>query len=106
MGHLYYHKSSWSLGTDNAEFRSALDGLVVGQSAQSQRNDERNRYYQSLLGYTLVFPPEWVVEETTTTATGVLEGTGELKIEAQQLQDTLDPRLFIKDKLGIDNLQF
>ena len=91
--------------TDNAEFRSALDGLVVGQSAQSQRNDERNRYYQSLLGYTLVFPPEWVVEETTTTATGALEGAGELKIEAQQLQDTLDPRLFIKDKLGIDNLQ-
>ena len=91
--------------TDNAEFRSALDGLVVGQSAQSQRNDERNRYYQSLLGYTLVFPPEWVVEETTTTATGALEGAGELKIEAQRLQDNLDPRLFIKDKLGIDNLQ-
>ena len=90
---------------DNAEFRGVLDGLVVGQSAQSQRNDERNRYYQSLLGYTLVFPPEWTVEETTTTATGSLEGEGELRIEAQRLQDNLDPRLFIKEKLGIDNLQ-
>ena len=90
---------------DNTEFRTALDGLVVGQSAQSQRSDERNRYYQSLLGYTLVFPPEWTVAETTTTATGSLEGAGTLRIEAQQLQDNLDPRLFIKEKLGIENLQ-
>jgi predicted Zn-dependent protease len=91
--------------TDNTEFRAALDGLVFGQSTQSQRNDERNRYYQSLLGYTLVFPPEWTVEETTTTATGSLDGAGTLRIEAQQLQDNLDPRLFIKEKLGIENLQ-
>jgi predicted Zn-dependent protease len=52
-----------------------------------------------------VFPPEWTVEETTTTATGSLDGAGTLRIEAQQLQDNLDPRLFIKEKLGIENLQ-
>jgi predicted Zn-dependent protease len=30
---------------DDTEFRSVLDGLVVGQSNQSLRTDERNRYY-------------------------------------------------------------
>ena len=90
---------------DDSAFRAVLDGLVVGQSNQSQRSDERNRYYQTLLGYTLVFPPEWDVEETTTTAKGVMAGRGELKIEAQRLQDALEPRLFIKERLGIDNLQ-
>ena len=91
--------------SDDAEFRAHLEGLVVGQSNQSQRTDERNRYYQNLLGYTLVFPPEWTVEETTTTATGQLAGRGQLHIEAQRLQDNLDPRLFIRDRLGIDSLQ-
>ena len=35
----------------------------------------------------------------------VVDGAGTLRIEAQQLQDNLDPRLFIKEKLGIENLQ-
>lgn len=90
---------------DDTRFRSVLEGLVVGQSNQSQRGDLRNRYYQDLLGYTVLFPPEWSVEETTTTATGALEGRGVLRVEAQQLQENLEPRLFIRDRLGIENLQ-
>ncbi len=90
---------------DNTEFRSVLDGLVVGQSNQSLRTDERNRYYQNLLGYTLVLPPEWEISETTTTATGSLEGRGELRIEAQRLQAAEEPRVFLRDRLGIEDLQ-
>ena len=90
---------------DNSEFRSVLDGLVVGQSNQSMRTDERNRYYQNLLGYTLVLPPEWEISETTTTATGSLEGRGELRIEAQRLQAAEEPRVFLRDRLGIEDLQ-
>lgn len=91
--------------TDDTRFRSELEGLIVGQSKQSLRGDARNRYYQDLLGYTVVFPPEWEVVETTTTATGALEGRGEIRIEALRLQDNLDPRLFIKENLGIENLK-
>ena len=91
--------------TDNTAFRENIDGLVVGASQRSQTNDARNRYYQNLLGYTLVFPDEWAVEETTTTVTVTNSGVGALKIEAQRLQANIEPREFIRDKLGITNLQ-
>jgi predicted Zn-dependent protease len=67
--------------------------------------EARNRFYQSLLGYTLVFPDEWEVSETTTTAAATALNKGSLKIEAQRLQGNLEPRVFIRDKLGITNLQ-
>jgi len=91
--------------TDNTAFREHIDGLVVGASQRSQTNDARNRYYQNLLGYTLVFPDEWQVEETTTTATATNSGVGSLNIEVQRLQANIEPRIFIRDKLGITNLQ-
>ena len=91
--------------TDNTAFRENIDGLVIGASQRSQTQDNRNRYYQALLGYTLVFPDEWAVTETTTTVTAVNEGAGAIRIEAQRLQDNIEPRVFIRDKLGIANLQ-
>ena len=91
--------------TDNTVFRDHIDGLIVGASQRSQTQDNRNRYYQELMGYTLVFPDEYSVSETTTTVTGVNEGVGALRIEAQRLQDNMEPRVFIRDKLGITDLQ-
>jgi len=91
--------------TDNASFRENVDGLIVGQSQASQTSETRNRYYQGLLGYTLVFPSEWEVNETTTTVTASKSTVGSFKIETQRLQDNIEPRVFIRDKMGISNLQ-
>jgi predicted Zn-dependent protease len=91
--------------TDQEAFRTHMDGLIVGESTAAKQSDTRNRYYQNLLGYTLVFPPEWEVEETTTTVTASAPQTASLHIEAQRLQDNIEPRVFIRDKLGIGNLQ-
>ena len=91
--------------SDNTAFREAIDGLIVGTSAASQQQDVRNRYYQTALGYTVVFPDEWDVNETLTTVTASSAGTGNLRIEAQRLQDNIEPRVFIRDNLGISNLQ-
>jgi predicted Zn-dependent protease len=91
--------------TDNDAFREELDGLIVGQSNASQRTDQRNRYYQDLLGYTLVLPDGWNVIETTTTVTASGGNVGSLKIEAQRLQENIEPRVFIRDNMGIENLQ-
>lgn len=93
--------------TDPAEFRSQMTGLIVGPSPQNAAGgDQRNRYYQSLLNYTLIFPEGWTKEETTTTVTGVsIDGGSRLRVEAQRLQDPKEPRLFIRDNLGIENLQ-
>jgi predicted Zn-dependent protease len=91
--------------TDNTRFRESLDGLVIGQSQRSQTQDARNRYYQALLGYTVVFPDEWQIDETTTTVTASNSERGTIRIEAQRIQENIEPRLFIRDKLGISQLQ-
>ena len=91
--------------TDNTVFREKIDGLIIGASQGSQTQDNRNRYYQTLLGYTLVFPDGWAVTETTTTVTASNEGIGTIRIEAQRLQANIEPRVFIRDNLGITNLQ-
>lgn len=90
---------------DNTKFRQSLDGLVIGQSQRSQTADTRNRYYQALLGYTVVFPDAWQIDETTTTVTASNAGQGSIHIEAQRIQENIEPRLFIRDKMGIEALQ-
>ena len=89
---------------DEEVFRINLDGLIIGQSNASQMTDTRNRYYQDLLGYTVVFPDDWEIETTTTTATAKEPLLGSLRIEVQRLQNNVDPRSFIQDVLGIQSL--
>ncbi len=90
---------------DDTKFRQSLDGLVIGQSQRSQTRDARNRYYQALLGYTVVFPDEWQIDETTTTVTASHPQQGSIHIEAQRIQENIEPRLFLRDKMGIEALQ-
>jgi len=91
--------------TDHAVFRDHIDGLVVGQSNASQTRDDRNRYYQNLLGYTVVFPPEWEVAETPTTVTATGPGSDSMRVEVQRITQNIQPRVFIRENLGIDDLQ-
>lgn len=93
---------------DPAAFRTATTGLLVGPSLQNMTGNEgRNRYYQTLLGYTVVLPDGWTIEETTTTMTATAPAGTEavLKVEVQRLQQNLEPRLFIRDVLKIPDLQ-
>lgn len=91
--------------TDNANFRAALDGLVIGESNQGQRQDKRNRYYQDAFGYTLIFPDNWEVQETITTATASDNLTGTLKIEARRIRSNISPRDYIREELGVEQLR-
>lgn len=91
---------------DNAKFRDNIDGLVVGESQRTTGSQARNRYYQTLLGYTMVFPDDWSVSETPTTVVATNPaGDSSMRVEVQRMQESLEPRLFIRDKLGIPNLQ-
>tara|TARA_R110000824_G_scaffold336_3_gene1941 strand:+ start:97257 stop:98711 length:1455 start_codon:yes stop_codon:yes gene_type:complete len=91
---------------DPAEFRERIDGLTLGQTTQLAGSEARNRYYQNLLNYTLVFPNEWTWQDTTTTlsASGP-ENVLSLNIGVQRLQEFKEPRLFIQEDLGISGLQ-
>lgn len=90
---------------DDAEFRRHIDGLLLGEGNPVQPQDARNRYYQTLLGYTMVFPDEWEISETPTTVTASDPEVGSIRVEAQRLRANLEPRVFIRDELGITNLQ-
>ena len=89
----------------NERFRENLDGLILGASSASKTTDERNRYYQDLLGYTVVFPDEWQIDETTTTVTATNAAQGSIHIEVQRIQDNIEPGAFIRDKMSIEGLQ-
>jgi len=91
--------------TDNTQFREHIEGLILGASRASQQQDERNRYYQNLLGYTLVFPDEWDVKETPTTATAAAPGFGNLHVSARRLQSNIEPRLLLREIVGTDNIR-
>lgn len=91
---------------DDSRFRAEMDGLVVGESQATTGTEARNRYYQTLLGYTMVFPDGWTLNETPTTVSGSsAEGTASLRVEVQRMQENKEPRLYIRDNLGIANLQ-
>lgn len=90
---------------DDTEFRQIMDGLIIGASQASQTQDARNRYYQALLGYTVLFPDDWQVSETTTTVEASAENIGHIRIETQRLQQNIEPRVFLRDSVGITNLQ-
>jgi predicted Zn-dependent protease len=93
---------------DPADFRAATTGLLVGPSLQNMTGTaNRNRYYQTLLGYTVVLPETWHYQETTTTMTAKAPAgiEGSLKVEVQRLQQNVEPRVFIRDVLKIPDLQ-
>jgi len=91
--------------SDDQRFRSMIDGLPVGESVGSGQQDERNRYYQTLLGYTLIFPDEWSLSETTTTVTADNQDGAALRVEARRLSKNIEPRVFLREELGISDLQ-
>lgn len=92
---------------DPAVFRNHLEGLPLGQTRQTAGSQDRNRYYQNLLNYTVIFPRDWEYEETPTTVTASAPGeeAGRLRIEVQRRQDNSDARIFIEETLGIADLQ-
>ena len=85
---------------DDSRFREVTEGLIMGESRMARTNETRNRYYQPQLGYTVVFPDEWTVTETMTTATAMGPEEGSLKIEAMRLQGGEPPRDFLAGHLG------
>lgn len=81
---------------DDTAFRLYTEGLPFGP-AIVRNADERNRYYQTTLGYTVVFPDGWEIAETPTTATASAPGIGSLRIEARRITKNLPPREYLME---------
>lgn len=90
--------------SDHAVFRAHIDGLLFGENTSVA--SDRNRYYQDLMSYTMVFPDGWQISETTTTVQAVSpENNAMIRVEAQRLRENKEPRLFIREDLNISDLQ-
>jgi predicted Zn-dependent protease len=91
---------------DPQVFRERMDGLAIGQSIQMAGSDARNRYYQNLLNYTVVFPDGWTWSDTTTTLNASSSDDAlNLNIAVQRLQEYKEPRLFMQEDLALSGLQ-
>jgi predicted Zn-dependent protease len=98
---------SQSAPVDHAEFRARTTGLVIGPSLQNLTgNQARSRYYQTQLNWTMVLPQDWTYEDTLTTLNARHpEGKALLKVEALRLQENKEPRLYVRENMGIADLQ-
>jgi predicted Zn-dependent protease len=92
---------------DPAVFRASTTGLTLGPNLQNLAgNEARNRYYQNLLNYTIVFPDTWTFAETPTTVTATAaDEEASLKVEVELLKEAKEPRLFVRENLKIPDLQ-
>lgn len=91
---------------DPSIFRTKVSGLSLGPSMQIGGSEARNRYYQGLLNYTMVFPDGWSWDETTTTLNAIAADESlALNVNVQRLQQMKEPRLYIQDDLRIEELQ-
>ena len=87
--------------SDPAVFRQYIEGLLWGESTAAP--SDRNRYYQDLLSYTMVFPDNWSLSSTPTTVqASAADGSAVLRVEALRMQDNKEPRLYIRENLGIE----
>lgn len=91
------------LKTDPAIFRQHVQGLTFGQRSGGQG---RNRYYQDVMGYTMVFPNEWTISETPSTVTGAaVDESASLRVEVRRMQERIEPHLYLREQMGLEELQ-
>lgn len=87
--------------SDPSVFRRHMEGMLWGENTAVA--SDRNRYYQDLLSYTMVFPDDWAISETPTTVQASSpDGTASLRVEASRMQENKEPRLYVRENLGIE----
>ena len=87
--------------SDPSVFRSHMEGMLWGENTEVA--SDRNRYYQDLLSYTMVFPDDWMIVETPTTVqASSADGSAKLRVETMRMQEVKEPRLFVRENLGIE----
>lgn len=86
---------------DPARFRQVMDDMVFGQRQGARSGGQR--YYQELLGYTMVFPPEWSINETpSTVSASAPEQAATLRVESRRMQSRMPPHQYLREELGYD----
>ncbi|TQV84637.1 M48 family metalloprotease [Exilibacterium tricleocarpae] len=90
--------------TNEDVFREKINGLVYGINVQpvAGKPGDSNRYTHNKLGFTLVFPEAWKVENTRTAIIGAPEDkSAELRLGVGRVQAQTRPDQYIRDTMGI-----
>jgi len=93
--------------TNEDQFREKINGLIYGVNYDliAGKPSDKNRFTHSRLGFTLVFPDEWAVENQRSAIIGTADDqSATLTLEVTRLKEQLAPDEYIMQRLGVDLL--
>ena len=93
--------------TNESEFREKINGLIYGVNYDliAGKPSDKNRFTHSRLGFTLVYPDNWKVENQRSAIVGTADDqSASLTLEVTRLKEKLPPDEFIMQRLGVDLL--
>ena len=90
---------------NDKQFREKTEGMIYGLSYQTKKSvteKKENRYVHSKLGFTLVFPENWKINNGRSAIIGeATDKSAELKLEVKILKKPVQPSEFIRATFGI-----
>ncbi len=93
--------------TNESKFREKINGLIYGVNYDliAGKPSDTNRYTHSRLGFTLVFPDKWEVENKRSAIVGTADDkSATLTLEVTRLKEKLPPDEYIMQRLGVNLL--
>lgn len=82
-------------------FLAHLDGLVYGDGAR-QGIRRANRFYHPVLGFAIVFPPGWILENGSRRLVAHAPGgAAVMELAAQDLNRRIPPRQFVAQRMKV-----
>lgn len=90
--------------TNEETFREKINGLVYGTNYMpaAEKPEEPNRFTHNRLGFTLLFPEAWQVENTRSAIVAAPEDkSAELRLGVARLREQVRPDQYIRKNMGI-----
>ena len=94
--------------TNENIFRQKINGMVYGANYNptAGKPGENNRYTHSRLGFTLLFPDAWAVEnQRSAIVSTAADKSAQLSLEVTKLKENLPPDEYIMQRLGVKLLK-
>lgn len=90
--------------TNKDTFREKTEGMVFGVNyrPKTDKPNDKNRYTHNRLGFTMVFPKDWVVENQRSAIMATPEDkSAHMRLTVDRLTKKTAPNQYIRDRLGV-----
>lgn len=96
-----------SIEQQNQRFREHTEGLIIGANTQLFRGEPAttNRYTHNRLGFTIIFPDEWEVDNQRNNIVATApDKMAQITLGIDLLKENIPPYEYIRTKLDVDLL--